>query len=167
MTLLERIQDAGYQVLPHGESLRLIWQGKGDPDPSQVIPLLEELKTRKEEVLKVLRASTGGEEHPCPDDPYQEAYLRAANTIGSEWRQEKETFIMRHLPQLWERIKAIEKRIDEIWDGDLDLFRRVVGDYVALYQEGFTHYEWLMATLETFPGSKVVGPLPPSTGPNR
>lgn len=56
MQLLRQLEEIGYQAVLDGDNIRLTWRGVGKPDPAIVLPLLEELKRRKEEVRALLAA---------------------------------------------------------------------------------------------------------------
>jgi hypothetical protein len=52
-TLVE-LRRLGYEVQVGGDQVRLRWRGEGRPPRDQVLPLLEEVKRRKAEVLAAL-----------------------------------------------------------------------------------------------------------------
>jgi hypothetical protein len=56
------LQQLGYEVQADGDQLRLRWRGEGKPPRDQVVPLLNEVKRRKVEILAALTtpAMTGG-----------------------------------------------------------------------------------------------------------
>jgi hypothetical protein len=49
--VLEALQELGYEVQVNGDHVRLRWRGDGQPPRERVVPLLEEVKRRKAEVL--------------------------------------------------------------------------------------------------------------------
>lgn len=65
----------GYRAWVEGESVKLSFTGQGEPDPSQVIPLLEAVKAHKTEVRQLLagRQASPPERIPlCQDCPWYE-----------------------------------------------------------------------------------------------
>jgi len=48
------LQQLGYEVQADGDHVRLRWRGEGRPPRDQVVPLLNEVKQRKAEVLAAL-----------------------------------------------------------------------------------------------------------------
>ncbi len=52
---LNTLTRLGYRTWLEGESIRLKWEGPGEPSPAQVKPLLEAVKTHKPEVVGFLR----------------------------------------------------------------------------------------------------------------
>jgi hypothetical protein len=45
----------GYRFIVNGENIKAKYEGPGDPDPAQVRPLLETIKTHKPQVVDFLR----------------------------------------------------------------------------------------------------------------
>ena len=56
ISTLTRLRTLGYTLSLDGDSIKCQWQGEGQPDAREARPLLEALKTRKAEVLEILRA---------------------------------------------------------------------------------------------------------------
>ena len=52
--LLSELREAGYEVSAEGGEVRLRWQREEPPPRALVLPLLEEAKRRKPEILAAL-----------------------------------------------------------------------------------------------------------------
>ena len=51
---VRKLAHIGYRLMVNGENIKARYEGQGDPDPSQVRPLLETVKAHKPEVLTYL-----------------------------------------------------------------------------------------------------------------
>ena len=66
MSILTELKYIGYEVVLHGDNIRLSYKGKARPDEGKVIPLINELKALKEEAIKELK-NEGIENKPFID----------------------------------------------------------------------------------------------------
>lgn len=57
MHAIIRLQELGYRVDLKGSKIKLIWQREDDPDPTQVCPLLEEIRIHREQAIQYLKQS--------------------------------------------------------------------------------------------------------------
>jgi hypothetical protein len=55
MMVLDNLKSLGYEVEVKENGIKLSYKGKGAPDKSRVVPLLEELKANKDKVIKKLK----------------------------------------------------------------------------------------------------------------
>jgi hypothetical protein len=55
--VVQRLEEAGYEVALEGDNIRCAWRQSTPPDPTVVGPLLEELKRCKAEVVGALKES--------------------------------------------------------------------------------------------------------------
>jgi hypothetical protein len=55
MIVLDNLKSLGYDVEVKEDNIRLSYKGEGKPDKNRVLPLLEELKSKKNEAIKELK----------------------------------------------------------------------------------------------------------------
>ncbi len=59
MKALDNLKSLGYDVEIKENNIRLSYKGEGRPDKNRVLPLLKELKGKKNEIIKELQKGGG------------------------------------------------------------------------------------------------------------
>lgn len=86
MITVEALENIGYEITLKGDKVVYKYQGEEKPDPAIVLPLLEELKAKRQEAIVYLSAQAkAGKEEPreCFDpDGYLQKLLAWAKETG-------------------------------------------------------------------------------------
>jgi hypothetical protein len=112
---IDKLRLLGYSVNLDGGKLRYTYQDKGNPSQKEITPLLEVLKAHKAEILK----------DPC--------FLieQTIQAINEHWKLG--TF-GRLSPEVWERVKTIEREIDRsTLAKDIDGLRKALEEYKGIF----------------------------------
>jgi hypothetical protein len=84
-TVLTDLQALGYEVHAHSDRLHVQWLGEGKPPRAQVLPLVEELKRCKPEILRLLSGPAATVEgHKGSDHPKMPHPRNTNHTDGEE-----------------------------------------------------------------------------------
>lgn len=78
---LRKLAHLGYRFTVNGEIIKAKYEGPGDPDPAQVRPLLETIKTHKPEVVDFLRCHCP----KCGGCCFVPDYEGRALCMGCDW----------------------------------------------------------------------------------
>jgi hypothetical protein len=111
METIHKLRSSGYDVFIEEEGLKYLYRGADSPSPDQIIPLIELLKTHKQEII---------------NDPY---FLidSAITEINEEWRPGTLEWLKGTRPIVWQKITTLEEKINS-----LTLKRNVTGLKQAL-----------------------------------
>ncbi len=140
MIVVDRLKAIGYDVEVKENNIRLSYKGEGAPDKNRVLPLLEELKAKKNEAVKELQK--GEELEPISDETLQDIYLEVMNEINDSYISGTIKFVEENYPDLDRQIDEVDVRINEVWQlciegkSNLEDFRNELDSYKNLYLEG-------------------------------
>jgi len=115
MIILDNLKSLGYDMEIREGNIRLSYRGEGKPDREKVIPLIEELKSKKNEAIRELQKG----EEPVSDETLQDIYLEAMNKINDSYIEGTLKYIQGHHKELDTKIGEVDKQINEIWESCL------------------------------------------------
>jgi hypothetical protein len=113
LELITEFKKKGYVLFLSSEKIGYHYAGVGEPDRFGVIPMLEELRQKKEEVRELLVSQNI---KPQDLEKYVELFrldtakLAALDPQGIALRQ-----IQQDSPEIWAEIQAAEDEVNELW----------------------------------------------------
>jgi len=114
---LNKLWMLGYEISLNEGRLKYAYQGKDSPLPDQIVPLIEVLKVRKEEII---------------NDPYFLIDL-TIREIDEVWRPGTLEWVKRARPRDWERMLTVEGKINRVaLEENVDALREALRTYKEL-----------------------------------
>ena len=115
--ILTKLRVLGYSITYARGSLKLIYRGDGSPPKKRAIPLIEILRTHKEEILS---------------DPHFLIDL-AVQEINEGWELGTLEWMKRNRPREWGKMLAVEGKInDSSLQKDSKVVKGVLAEYKSL-----------------------------------
>jgi hypothetical protein len=134
--LLSELSALGYEILLNGENIHLHYQKEGKP-PEAVLPLLDELKKHKAEVVNMLRM--GKVVSPDEVTPSQSVSWSLEFQALIDWFMELDTptepFYLedhRHIINPSKFFAALRKDIEAGPDGPRGIYGALIHDLIAM-----------------------------------
>ncbi len=143
--VLDSLKSLGYDVEIKENNIRLSYKGEGKPDKNSVLPLLEELKIKKNEAIKELQK--GEELKPISEEILDDLYMQTMHKINDQYLKGTIRFIEKNYPDLDRQIDEVDKQINEIWKSclqgraSLNDFEEALNTYQNLYLEAIELYK--------------------------
>jgi len=104
MNTIEALEKTGYKIQTDGQEIKLSYQGPGDPDPSKVGPLIEDLKRHKRQALTILR-----------ERDTSRIFRDALHELSAVWVPGLLEHTRRHHSDTWELIQGAEESLERAW----------------------------------------------------
>jgi hypothetical protein len=110
--LITELENRGFTLFLSGGGIGYRYTGQGEPDREQVIPILEELRLKREEIKGLL-----GSPAPVPSlDLYPEVFrIALAEVAARDPRGWAIRQIRQDLPEAWAGIRTTEEEVNELW----------------------------------------------------
>jgi hypothetical protein len=110
--LITKLRDSGFSLFLSKEGIGYRFTGIGEPDKNQVIPLLEELRQKRDEVRRLLIS-----EEPAPKDlkQYEEVFRLALAEIVPLDPQGTALQKIQKIPEIWNPIQEAEDEVNRLW----------------------------------------------------
>lgn len=130
--VLSTLKALGYKIELKGENIRLTYTGKGKPDKDKVLPLIEELKAHKEEIVRELK-----------EDPFRILFKEVVDEINKEYLPGTIDHISVHYPKFYQEISQVEDSLSKLWiEGvDINKFRGILKLWYSLHLKGVELYK--------------------------
>jgi hypothetical protein len=111
--LITELGNKGFTLFLSGGGVGYSYTGSGEPDRVMVVPVLEELRRKRDEVRGLLLSQDGvGSDL----DQYSEVFrLALAEEAAQDPRGEAIRQIRQDSPQTWDRIQSAEDLVNELW----------------------------------------------------
>ncbi len=145
MKTLDNLKSLGYDVEFNKGNIKLSYKGEGAPDKNRVLPLIQELKANKSEVIKTFQKDKALK--PIPDETLRDIYLEVMNEINDSYISGTIKFVEENHPGLDRQIDEVDEQINEIWESclqdetSLNDFEKALNTYQNLYLEGIDLYK--------------------------
>jgi hypothetical protein len=112
LELITRLKVKGFPLFLSGEGVGYRYTRMGEPDKNQVIPILEELRQKRDEVRRLLIS-----EEPEPKDlnRYEEVFRLALAGIIPLDPQGTALQKIQKIPEIWNPIQEAEDEINRLW----------------------------------------------------
>jgi hypothetical protein len=110
--LITKLRDSGFSLFLSGEGVGYRFTGTGEPDKNQVIPILEELRKKRDEVRRLLISE---EPEPKDLDQYGEVFRLALAEIATLDPQGRALRKIQQIPEIWNPIQEAEDEVNRLW----------------------------------------------------
>jgi hypothetical protein len=123
MDALAELDSLGYVLSLDGEKVRYAYQGGGNPNAAQIIPLFETIKARKALVVEHLKRLAD----------FEAMFNQALAEINCQYESGTIPYIRENYPALWQRIIENEARLNDLWlAGETGPFKLAVEEWKNL-----------------------------------
>ncbi len=142
MKLLEQIKSYGYDVRINKGNIKLSYNGGGVPDKSRVVPLFEELKANKDQVIKELQRG-----NRISDEILQDLFLETMNRINDKYLAGTINYTNENHKDLDAEINKADDKINEVWKlcnegaASIEDFRDTLDLYKNLFTEAISLFK--------------------------
>jgi hypothetical protein len=111
--LITELRKMGYVLFLSGEGIGYRYTGAGEPDRARLVPMLEGLRRKKEEIRKLLVLQAG----KTPDlEKYVELFrLATAKLAALDTQAIALHKIQQDSPEVWAEIQAAEDAANDLW----------------------------------------------------
>ena len=123
MSILDDLEDLGYNIRLMGDDLRLTYCREGTVDIARVTPLLDAIKIYKKEVVEHIRKQAY----------FESAFRQATEEVSSKYVSGVIKYIRETHSNLWQQITAAEDQLSEAWLAGIDAeFQEILDEWVDL-----------------------------------
>jgi hypothetical protein len=132
MDALAELDSLGYVLSVDGEKIRYAYQGGGNPNPAQIIPLFEAIKAHKAGVVEHLKKHTG----------FERMFKQALEEINSKYISGAIPYMRGTHPHLWRRLVEMEDKLSEAWlAGIADEFKRNLDEWININLKAIENFQ--------------------------